>query len=316
MAQITFSFTIGTRGDSTPGDRGFTYHHVLPWRYYYTLGRILVEVVRLKVAGTKDSFGEDAAIDEFRQGFKDGKAVGKAYGADYSAFLADDTHSPSDLVKVINKLGKVGNPGYRVASLIATDPHTISNQCGAPYGGGFLGPAPEHRTDDPKTEFEPKRPISVKTGLWSALSLIRTRLESCCPALAAAKSGTKITATVSNDDLDQFLASIDDVTNWTGAPGFDPEDWSFVGTGGRGGNKVWHWIDPDKLTAATVAPYEAKGTKAGQIFKLRAAAEVNKGAKLDPANIDDDTDPDDNPIAVRTYNPKLTDRKNFKFHNK
>ena len=70
-----------------------------------------------------------------------------------------------------------------------------------------------------------------------------------------------------------------------------------------------------QLTAATVTPYEAKGTKAGKIFKVRGAADLNKGTALDPANVDDASDGDGNPITVKTYNPKLTDRKNFKFHN-
>ena len=329
MSALEFSLKLPSRADNTPGTDGYTYHHVLPWRYFFLTGQILARYAKLRVAKTEEVFGSATLQTKLagvanaylgKNGKADDKLVATEFGKSFDQFVRDTSASPNLSAKeAIDLCAKMhgdavatgfrrtlhGDPkdhnadaGNSIRTILNTggfDFDQIGNHCGAPKFGGFLGPAPEKRSDDPKDAPEPVCPVSFDNGRWASLALLRAVLDASCKGIGSASAGTSLSVSITDQDFGLFVGYLQGLIgqhNGSAAP-FAPGDWAV--------NKTdWLWVDPP--TGAVPKPGNI-----GAIFALRTAAVTGQGTRVAFAAL---PAPDARP---KLYQPVTTNRKDFKF---
>ncbi len=329
MSALEFSFKLASRADNTPGDEGYTYHHVLPWRYFFLTGQILARYAKLRLVRSEEAFGSTglkAKLNDIRGGYLgkndklDDKLIAGEFGKTFQQFVHDTTASPNlsskeaiDLCakmhgdnistgfrKTLHGDPKDHNPdaGNSIRTILNAggfDYDAIGNHCGAPKFGGFLGPAPEKRSDDPKDGPEPVCPVSFDNGRWTTLSLMRSLLDNCCKGIGSASAGTALSVSISAKDFGLLIGNLQTLIgqhNGSAAP-FNCSDWAV--------NKLdWLWIDPTTGSAP-------KPSNIGAIFALRTFTVTGQGTRVSFANMPGGD------ARSKLYQPVTTNRKDFKF---
>jgi hypothetical protein len=307
MSRITFSISFAARSDNTPTADGWTYHHILPWRYYYATGVVLAQVARLLMVGKtyhpKSKYNHNVLEKVFKD--LDSKNLTQEYGIDYSQFksaAADSQVTAFGLLDLCNTLHGAGNQNQNAmnASLIRRngfDFGEIGNLCGAPRFGGFLGMAPEHRQDDPGNNAEPNRPASLPKERWGALNLLRTHLTKFAPGMLGASAGSKITATVDWETFELFSVNLQKLIRSHDFPTpFQPSDWGLVSSK----QKPWGYLR-GKLPTVMI------GSRVDRVFEVKTSNDASCGQFVAAADFSMDW---------RVYSPDGNDRKAFKWDNR
>ena len=130
-------------GKSTPAVQNWTYHHVLPVRYYYLAASVLLRVAAL---------AEDDAARSVQQ-----------------TTLAGMAKTTAQQAEIGDLMGRVRNG----ETFTDAEFQAAARHCGAPAFGGFPGPDGSTRPFDPGSTVEPVRPRSARTDWWDALRSIK-----------------------------------------------------------------------------------------------------------------------------------------------
>lgn len=197
---LTIDINVGTRATmntSTPRVGPWTYHHVLPVRLYFMAAWTIIRVLKHPDAWKSATVSGREALLTMCQ-----------YSANKNAiriFLSDDTAQPT-------------------AQAIAD----LAKFCGSPPGGGFGGPNPGQRSDDPHDMPERFAPVSAPVSWFACLRALGETIRDAYDLQALPQPNTVVGATHKVYEWCQIvltmagcLRGIDDI----GAPRFDPSDW-------------------------------------------------------------------------------------------
>lgn len=277
MPKLSFKVFFDSRGDSTPTHDGWTYHHVLPWRYYYLMGYIIANVSKLKYLKHDYKINDVGLANIIEQEqVNDDKALEEQYGSEVLAFNRNLNESGPKLIRLLQTLHGTANQNSdsivdKIKSSQKFDLGGIGNLCSAPKFGGFLGMAPEIRCDDLGDRAERLKPEGARATWWGNLMLLKTYLESFCNTVADASAGSTISATVHYKDFVGFLATVRSLSSSFVAPyDFDVEDWCIYSVGK---NENWAYI-----TGVPKGMQSVK--KVGKIFKIREASIIQSGLQV------------------------------------
>lgn len=215
---ITITLDKRTRAEmntGTPRLDNWTYHHVLPVRYYFTLASICGHVV-----GTAPS--DDA--------------VKKARGV-LEAMV--NNGSNLDKVRLFCDAGKIDDPGARAVAVLAH-----AKLCASPRWGGFAGMQPTQRCDDPGSNPELVKPMSGAAGWWGPIQVLQTQLDALVPTLPSTSDDKDMTLTVdevrATAIVKDFAAEVERVAAMGILP-FAPGDWKRCPTGVATSGADWYF---------------------------------------------------------------------------
>lgn len=246
MAEMSFKVKFPDRrpGGTTP-DGDWTYHHVLPWRYYYLCGYVLCMAYQYMVI-------MDNAASRSKSGQRN---TGEAIAGLASAYW-DNSKKEIDRKGVLAKFGKNSwdfNFGaeldaaglWKLTKGIVTadanfldtavrnsgvfDPDVVARACLGPPFGGFWGINGGQRTDDPEELRERVRPRSSDLNWWTNLNAIGTALESFAAAIQEnLPSSRELNITIKEDAWRIFHSAVAWlVQNNAQAPVFAVGDWGY-----------------------------------------------------------------------------------------
>lgn len=246
MAEMNFKvkFPDSRPGGTTPeGD--WTYHHVLPWRYYYLCAYVLCMVYRFMLIqdnaasrGKANQVNTGPAMAALATSFWDSskkevnaKSLKKEFGDNCLAFKFGAELDAPQLWKRIKAIA-TSAPNQLdtdVRNSGVFDPDTVARACLGPAFGGFWGINGGQRTDDPEELRENVRPRSGDLNWWTNLSAIGTALESMSPKIKEnLPSSRQLEVTMKEDAwivLNSAIAWL--VQNNSRAPAFATADWGF-----------------------------------------------------------------------------------------
>ena len=264
---ISFNYTYKGRVGHAPGGDGWTYHHILPVRYYWSAAFILVKLYRLK-----EYIGKPPSKD-----IKD--RLKAEFGIeDVSAYLGDDFDlsglKNSEIVRYCVSLHQHPQNGRQpfevalkkwLASQSAADIVAAVDPLTGPRYGGFAGMSgSEQRTDDPKSGVELRKPISFDQEKWNRLKLIGDTLDRCVENKAPATSDVyncRVTASDARLLTSSLRELSEDIDDQRVHP-FAAADWA-IGDG----KKPWHYAKAIPANAGRLAD-------CSHIFHVRQANEL------------------------------------------
>lgn len=255
MPDLVFDCPYTSRDGHCPDCDGWTFHHILPVRYFWTAAFILAKLIRLqqcqadKSADLKAEFGSANATD----------------------FFADFTMEKKDVRQICLSLHRTPENNGAIAKLSTNLPQEdLSNpdniagivaELTGPKYGGFAGMSPNQRTDDPKSNIEPKRPASFNATQWVHLQDLAKLLQRCMDKIASETNGP-YKCTVSTKSATELLHHLRILKNDYGhaVTQFSASDWR-MSTG-----KDWYYL---KLPNGAPDPQQIKrwGT-CTELFKL------------------------------------------------
>jgi len=280
MPKLEFKVKFASRADSTPTHDGWTYHHVLPWRYYYLMGYIIANVARMKFLMNDYGVGLNpllaSAVSQERK--TNSGIVEKLYGPEVSDFNRNLNESGPKLLRTLLPLHGCRNEGSdsivdEIKKAGQFDLGAIGNLCGAPKFGGFLGMAPEHRSDDLGDRAERLRPPGANQAWWAELSMLRTYLQSFCRTIGDAGAGHEIPAKLDYDDFTQFLEVVRRLSaSHNQVYGMNCADW-YIHVPGHGSRRNWAYVEGVKAPPRHIS-------KAGAIFAVRPEDVIQSGLKV------------------------------------
>jgi hypothetical protein len=224
MADYLFIVQLpARRTGSTPDCDKWTFHHILPWKYFYCLAAIL----GYYYAGSLNSFVRSSPVYNSPEAIADLPDTRAALG---SIVTCDDdiVHSAgrsmmsfADMKNVIDKLARSGGSvTERIIGATSKDTlHAALVDCTSPIFGGFPGMDGDQRSDDPKSTMEKTRPFNGDQAWWTAVTSIGNALQTAsywarpkdrngCKDLDTAKYGDKIKFKLSNATLDVILGHL------------------------------------------------------------------------------------------------------------
>ena len=148
---LTIAVPLTTRAEmntSTPRFGTWTYHHVLPVRVYYLAASTILRVI----------IEPDC--------WKDTRTLGLLALRSMCQYRANEEKIALFLQ---NRKWLHTRPSHAEYAEMA-------KLCGSPPYGGFGGPNPAQRSDDPHEQEEPNRPISANPAWWVSLKFLRLTL--------------------------------------------------------------------------------------------------------------------------------------------
>ncbi|WP_108260372.1 hypothetical protein [Mangrovicoccus ximenensis] len=308
MPKLKFKIAFAARSDNTPSEGGWTYHHVLPWRYYYLMGYVIANVARLRYLTTDYTIKDDALAAAIKaEKAASGSKTKDEFGDEAADFLREIRESGPALLRLLQPLhGSAAGrePNSIQQSIISAgkfDLGAIGNLCGAPRFGGFLGMAPEHRAADPGDLPERLKPLSADEGWWGLLAVLSETVSGICPAIAGTKAGETKDAAL---DVKQFRLLLETVRKLTDSHNSKPKkmdaaDW-YIDNTGHGSRHDWAY-----LSGIRDAP--GAGT-CGKIFAIRTGDIPQSGLVVPGAEIEGCR------LDYRVFSPSAGDRKHLKFY--
>jgi len=258
MTQLAFQCTYTSREGHCPDCDSWTFHHVLPVRYYWTAAFILVKLLRLQQcrgqgasggADLKAEFGTASALDFFGEFDMEKKDVRE---------ICLSLHKTPAHNKTVAALGQ--DFSKQDLSKDETIAGIVGELTGPKYGG-FAGMKPDQRTDDPKSKIEPKRPPSFNTVHWTHLQDLGKELERCMEKLATEVNGPyacKLTPERAQSLLHHLRVLKNDYGG--GVPRFNPSDWRMTP------ERDWYYL-AQRPNASDAKQLALQGI-CGSIFKL------------------------------------------------
>ena len=198
---LTIDVAITTRAQmntATPRFGSWTYHHVLPVRLYFLLAWTMIRVCKhpdswqsTRVSGRKSLLAMCQNEDN-----KDRMRL----------FLDELDAAPPD-----------------------ADIALKAKLCASPPFGGFAGPNPSQRTDDPHESNERFPPVSASAGWWTCMKMLGESIRDtyALQALPAPNSTVSATKRVAQWCLavETFGAAIGPAVE-AGGPAFQGSDWT------------------------------------------------------------------------------------------
>ncbi|MCF7749283.1 hypothetical protein KQ945_00895 [Bacillus subtilis subsp. subtilis] len=278
MAEMKFKvkFPDSRPGGTTPvGD--WTYHHVLPWRYYYLCAYVLCMAYRYMLiqdnAASRGKSGQvnigpaiAALATRFWDASKkeiDSKGLKKEFGNDCLGFNFGAELDAAQLWKRIKAIATTApnQLDTDVRNAGEFSPDAVARACLGPAFGGFWGINGGQRTDDPEELREKARPRSGDLNWWTNLTAIGTALESISPKIQEnLPSSRELDVTLKEDAwlvLNNAIAWL--VQHNSRAPSFAVADWCYK----------WNTaIVPVGLNEDYTGGALAKMGKGGKVFRL------------------------------------------------
>ena len=201
---LTLSVPITSRADmntGTPRVGDWTYHHVLPVRVYFLFASTVLRIIV-----------DPGCWDKARVlGLEALKAM-----CQYRA-----NEQRIDLF--------VQNKKWLHVTPSAADFADQAKLCASPPFGGFGGPNPVQRSDDPHENEEPNRPVSADPTWWDSLKLARQLTYAAYGLTGLPGTQTTIAATKEIHDwcrLVFLLHNAIDRAKVLGLPQYMPDDWA------------------------------------------------------------------------------------------
>ena len=266
-------------GNTTPdGGEGWTYHHVLPWRYYYLCAYVLCMVFRYMVIHENGLYrsqnktrGTGPSTKALAQSFWDEKkgavdqtSVRKVYGDDSIGFDFSGEIKAAEVWSLIATMVTSKNHALDepVGSSSPIDPDVVARACLGPAFGGFWGINGGQRYDDPKELREPRAPNSAGENWWNRLGEVATALQAFCSAIAQnLPANRELEVVVKKDSWKILYSALQSIQiSKYAAPSFDREDWIYR-MNGSAYEVVLNGIAKESRTVK----------KTGEVFALRKA---------------------------------------------
>jgi hypothetical protein len=251
MPSISFQFTLPSRVGHAPAANGWTYHHVLPWRYYWVAGYSLVMLAKYKFHSknllTTLKKGSDyhqafIAEDDAVKGNKRDKNITALFGSDHGGF--EVAKSPIALIKLCDDMHGAGQNAAtnEVMNSGVVSAEAIAGVCTNPRFGGFAGMSPQQRRDDPHDQYEKRRPHSTSQLWWGQLEILRSILERCTSDLRNPPEDRKLEVSFSQKDGNLLVDTIQTLaSSHNFVPAFSAKDWDYCP---KGKKLPWHFIHP------------------------------------------------------------------------
>ncbi|WP_207005380.1 hypothetical protein [Trinickia mobilis] len=262
MADYLFTVQLpADRTGNTPDCDKWTFHHILPWKYYYCLAALL----GYYYAGSLNSFVRSSPLYNTPEGIADLPDTKAALG-DIVSCDKDIVHSMgrsmmsfAEMKNVIDKLARSGGSvTERITRATSKDAlHAALVDCTSPVFGGFPGMSGDQRSDDPKDaadKMEQTKPFNGDPTWWTAVKSIGDALQAAsywakpadrkgCKDLNTARYGDKVKFKLSNASLDVILGHLRTVTTPTHnnrVLAFDEKSWLVTVPSGTWGISVVH----------------------------------------------------------------------------
>lgn len=201
---VTISIPITSRAEmntGTPRVGPWTYHHVLPVRVYFLMASMLLRIVI-----RQDCWDKAKVL-----GFEALKSM-----CQYKA----NEHRIAVFLQ---------NPKWHHVSPTDLEFGDAAKLCASPPFGGFGGPNPVQRSDDPHENEEPNRPISADPVWWESLKGARQIVYDAFGLNGLPGTQSTVTAT---KDLHVWCSVVFMLHNaiyraqTQGLPRFTPTDWA------------------------------------------------------------------------------------------
>jgi hypothetical protein len=241
----TYSFKVhlpANRSGTAPECNRWTFHHILPWRYFYCLSALLTYYYH----GTLNSFVKD----NFKSLNLEAEDLEKLIDiankfSDVVECSTKIEHSRGSSMLSLAEMGRLidglsrNNNGI-VNEIAGIQLKTRLVECTSPIFGGFAGMDGAQRSDDPGPNMEQKRPANGDTAWWTAITDIGKLLERAsmfelikdregCKDIKSAVNGDWVKFKLTNEDLDNIiLASLRTVVKPrfnTTVLAFDEKSW-------------------------------------------------------------------------------------------
>lgn len=248
--KLTFDMTLPSGTETTPDCDRWTFHHVLPRRYYFSCAYTLVMATRHQCTDQNQLNGltRHAAYAAIKR-VCDEDARNPAYGSGSSTF-GRLSLTAGQLIKLIKKMANNDFDGTLLNH--GLDAEKLALTCRAPKFGGFAGMDGAQRAKDPDERPEPIRPHSASKDWWGALSILRKHLDSCCQALADATGGKTVSVAAEKSDVEGIITQLNLLTgNHDRVHPFFPKDWDYKPQGSK---KLWK-LDESAETGGQVSAY-------------------------------------------------------------
>ncbi|QEH35996.1 hypothetical protein OJF2_45540 [Aquisphaera giovannonii] len=226
MPTLQFSCPYTSRVGHCPGANGWTYHHILPVRYYWCAAYIMVKLIRLR------NSPQDADLrGEF----------GIKKKSDFLTHLEDDIPEKTlrkNLVRLHNTPNAVAIQNLNQA--LSADLSQPDNICAAvdpltgPKFGGFSGMnGSSHRCDDPGSLIEKTKPASFDQDRWDQIQMVGSILNQCIKKIAHQPNGP-FDCVISDKQLVCLIASLSSLAdnNPANAHPFFASDWKIKDAAG------------------------------------------------------------------------------------
>lgn len=211
----------------TPRVGEWTYHHVLPVRYYFTLASLCTNLIAQGAPGT--------------QLVTDASAI-------LSAMPCNGANREFVRAFCVNKVG----------TATESDMIDAAKRCASPPWGGFGGMQPPQRCDDPGSLPEQRRPLSGSANWWAALQIVQTRLDALVPTLVNIGRDNdftlKIDTTRAQAEIAALAAQVN-LINRTDILPFEPSDWMHCPRGDKSVRRDWIFATRAAIPFAAVESF-------------------------------------------------------------
>lgn len=205
QTQLTITVAITTRARMNPSTPRFkqdwTYHHVLPVRLYFMAAWMILHVCK----------------------HSDAWATTRIVGKDALEAMCQNGH---------NRLAITNFLATRDDAPTAVELAELAKLCASPPCGGFAGPNPNQRTDDPHDGVERFPPVSADAAWWACITSIGMVLKDAFGLLAMPAPNTNVSAqrTVAEWCADvETIAKLIAVADAAPRAEFDGSGWSITG---------------------------------------------------------------------------------------
>lgn len=219
----TYSFTVqlpSKRSGGTPDCDKWTFHHILPWKYFYCLSAILGYYYH----GSLNSFVKGSVTYNTPEALRELLDTTTAFApivvcsTDVIHSVGTSMMSFAEMGRLVNGLARTGGDIVDKISKNSAKLHDHLVECTSPVFGGFPGMDGNQRSDDPKSSMEQTRPANGEVTWWTAVTEIGKLLERAsywerssdrqgCKDVRSAVYGDKVKFKLTNDDLDNIIVA-------------------------------------------------------------------------------------------------------------
>lgn len=193
-------------GVQNNGDGKFTYHHILPYRYFWLLGWVnLLGSGLVSHSELLRTLGTVYLEKLIRK-----PLFFSVSSPDDSVTLDLPPHSVERCKSYLIQMGRRTFFGQNQVETVLRQPPILTAivcpLCTSPNYGGFMGPDSPFRSDDPGFDPERRKPATFDLVKWEALMAIARRLLLMCSDLGKYHSpGSLVAINVTSDDIVQLL---------------------------------------------------------------------------------------------------------------
>lgn len=262
MPTLKFKVPYASREGHCPNCDGWSFHHVLPVRYFWSAAYILVKLLRLQEcrnsgkkgdADLKAEFGTPDALDFF--GEFDAKR------ADILAACLSLHRNPGNNNAKV-KLAAIPGPDLSSVDVI----RDIVGELTGPKYGGFAGMAPDQRLDDPSSALEKKKPSGLNPVQWEQLMDLAIALQRCIPKIAGETNGP-FDCQVSGESAVELLHCLRILRDRFSHSVYDfrVTDWSLIL---RGKSVEWNFLGEAEVPVAGDPHQIGREGVCGKVFRL------------------------------------------------